>query len=149
MPTGTPPQGTTIPVYEPVKPSQENRWRLAPKVIEGGFEAWPGLDELFPFSVQGVNHNRGVDGSVIDTDRATLVARMKRYIEAKSFGEAASECPDLAPAPKDGRPAIAGYDPEAVWGDFHAIRFSPNKVVDFLRFHWMSGSFTVKRKLSC
>src|SRR5690348_2414576 len=52
LPTGIPPQGTTIPAFEPVKPSQENRWRLAPKVIEGGFEAWPALDELFPTRYQ-------------------------------------------------------------------------------------------------
>jgi N-6 DNA Methylase len=72
LPTGSPPKGSTTPVYEPVRPSQENRWRLSPRTNEGGFEAWPGLDEIFPNAVQGVNHNRGIDGSVIDTDRSAL-----------------------------------------------------------------------------
>jgi hypothetical protein len=28
--------------------------------MEGGFESWPGLDELFPVAIQGVNHNLSV-----------------------------------------------------------------------------------------
>src|SRR5262249_40643045 len=60
--TGSPSQGHNVPGYELVKPSQENRWRLAPKTFEGGLEAWPSLEELFPISFQGVNHNRGLEG---------------------------------------------------------------------------------------
>jgi type ISP restriction-modification system protein len=45
--------------------------------------------------VQGVNHNRGIDGSVIDTDRAALAARMKTYIGAKKFYAAAANVPEL------------------------------------------------------
>jgi hypothetical protein len=61
LPSGKPARGSVIHSYEPVTPSQENRWRLAPRTIEAGFEAWPGLDELFPISFQGVNHNRGLE----------------------------------------------------------------------------------------
>jgi N-6 DNA Methylase len=75
LPTGSS-RGITVPVYEPVKPSQENRWRLGPKTVEGGFEAWPGLDEIFPISFQGVNHNRGLEGGIIDTDRTALERRL-------------------------------------------------------------------------
>jgi len=118
-----------------VTPTQENRWRLAPKTFEGGFEAWPSLDEIFPVSVQGVNHNRGIDGSVIDTDRAALAARMKTYIGAKKFDAAAARFPELAPPPtEDGKLAVAGHDPEAVWNDLHRIGFDDAKVLSFLTF---------------
>jgi hypothetical protein len=66
-----------------VKPSQENRWRLGPKTVEGGFEAWPSLDELFPINFQGVNHNRGLEGGIIDTDRAALEQRLRAYFAAE------------------------------------------------------------------
>jgi hypothetical protein len=76
--------------------------------MEGGFEAWPALDELFPVKFQGVNHNRGVEGGVIDANATTLRERMKKYFTAKSFAEAAKACPEIA-APK------ARYQPEKVW----------------------------------
>ena len=85
LPSGAPPKDSTVPDYEEVKPSQENRWRLVPHSIEAGFEAWPGVDEVFPVAVQGVNHNRGIDGSVIDTDKDNLADRMKDYISAETF----------------------------------------------------------------
>jgi Type ISP C-terminal specificity domain len=132
---GSPPKGSTVHVYEPVKPSQENRWRLGPKSVEGGFEAWPGLDEMFPVAVQGVNHNRGIDGSVIDTDQNALASRMKAYINAKTFEAAAVRFPELAPPrTTDGKLAIAGYDPEAVWTDLNKIGFDQSKVLRFLAF---------------
>jgi hypothetical protein len=87
LPTGSS-RGITVPVYEPVKPSQENRWRLGPKTVEGGFEAWPGLDEIFPISFQGVNHNRGLEGGIIDTDRTALERRLCAYFAADSFSAA-------------------------------------------------------------
>lgn len=135
LPAGSPPKGGAGPVYEAVRPSQENRWRLGPKAVEGGFEAWPGLDEMFPVAVQGVNHNRGIDGSVIDTDHSALAARMKAYIDAKTFEAAATRFPELAPPrTADGKLAIAGYDPEAVWKDLHRIGFDQSKVLSFLAF---------------
>lgn len=135
LPAGSPPEGSGVPAYEAVTPSQENRWRLAPKTFEGGFEAWPGLDEIFPTAVQGVNHNRGIVGSVIDTDQEALAARMKAYIEATTFEAAASRFPELAPLPAaDGKLAIAGYDPQAVWNDLHRIGFDKAKVLSFLAF---------------
>ena len=135
LPAGSPPKGDVGPIYESIHPSPENRWRLAPKTIEGGFEAWPALDELFPVFIQGVNHNRGIEGTVIDSDQNTLTARMKAYIGAKTFDQAASQYPELAPPPEaDGKPAIAGYDPTAVWNDLHKIGFSNAKVLSFLTF---------------
>jgi hypothetical protein len=135
LPAGSPPKGSVIPVYEPVKPSQENRWRLGPKTVEGGFEAWPALDEVFPVAIQGVNHNRGINGSIIDTDQGALAARMKAYTNAKTFEAAATRFPELAPPrTDDGKLAIAGYDPEVVWTDLHRIGFDQSKVLSFLAF---------------
>lgn len=135
LPSGLPPKGSTVPVYETVKPLQTNRWRLGPNSVEGGFEAWPALDEMFPVAVQGVNHNRGLDGSVIDTDQNALAARMKTYISARTFEAAAARFPELAPPrTTDGKLAVAGYDPEAVWKDLNEIGFNQSKVLSFLAF---------------
>jgi hypothetical protein len=101
LPSGTPGAGSNTSFYETVVPSQSNRWRLSPRMIEGGFESWPSLEELFPVRVQGVNHNRGIDGSVIDTDLPRLLLRMKTYISAKDFLTAATTCPELAPPRKE------------------------------------------------
>jgi hypothetical protein len=82
-----------------------------------------------------VNHNRGVDGSVIDTSRDTLVQRMRLYIESGSFDSAAKQFPLLAPAKdKDGKNAIAGYDPRSVWKVLHGHGYDAKKVVDVLAF---------------
>jgi hypothetical protein len=135
LPTGSPAKGKSAPSYESLSPSQTNRWRLGPNSVEGGFEAWPALDEMFPVAVQGVNHNRGIEGSVIDTEQSALAARMKSYIGAKTFAAAAAGLPGLAPQKTpDGKLAIAGYDPEAVWKELHAIGFDQSKVLNFLAF---------------
>lgn len=135
LPSGYPPKNSTVPGYSSVVPSQENRWRLSPKTVEGGFEAWPGLDEIFPMTVQGVNHNRGIDGSVIDTEKEVLAARMEEYINSETFGEASLRFPLLAPPPSaDGKPAVAGYDPEEVWNALRTIGFNSAKVMGFLAF---------------
>jgi hypothetical protein len=134
LPTGMPPKSDVVPVFEALHPSNESRWRLSPRRLEGGFEVWPALDELFPTSIQGVNHNRRLDESVIDTDRDTLAARIKTYIEADSFDTAADLCPGLAPPDKDGKPAIAGYDPEAVWESLNQIGFHDCRIKAFLAF---------------
>jgi hypothetical protein len=44
--------------------TEASRWRLSPVDVNAGYESWPSLDELFPVSIQGVNPNRGLDGSV-------------------------------------------------------------------------------------
>lgn len=133
LPTGLGANGSTLPQYIKINPSQENRWRLSPNSSEAGYESWPGLDELFPVSYQGVNHNRGLDGTVIDTSRQTLASRMRSYIESDTFAEAAEKYPLLAPPNKpDGKTAIAGYDPEAVWEDLKRLGYHDEKVSRFL-----------------
>ena len=124
LPTGEPQSPHAAPDYEIIKPSAGGRWRLAPRVIEGGFEAWPALDELFPAKFQGVNHNRGLEGGVIDASASALAARLERYFKAQTFAEAAAAVPEIA-AEK------ARYKPEKAWsalkeeGHFIAASIKP------------------------
>jgi hypothetical protein len=108
LPTGAPPNGSAVSIYEPVTPPQENRWRLGPNTVEGGFEAWPSLEELFAISFQGVNHNRGLEGGIIDTDRAALEQRLHAYFAADDFRAAKNVSEEVAAE-------RARYDPEKVW----------------------------------
>jgi hypothetical protein len=57
-------------------------------MMEGGFEAWPALDEMFPTSYQGVNHNRGVEGGIISYTEHEVKERLRGYFGAKSFADA-------------------------------------------------------------
>jgi hypothetical protein len=128
LPSGKPPEDSTVPDYDRVKPSQENRWRLAPKTVEGGFEAWPSLEELFPTSFQGINHNRGLEGGIIDTDRVVLEERLNRYFAAKTFDGARKASPEIA-MPR------ARYDPEKVWKKLkEAGHFKQNAIMALLAF---------------
>lgn len=81
--------------YEVVTPSAGNRWRLVPAAVTGGYEDWPALDELFPVGFQGVNPNRGLEGSVIDVDPEVLGARMRDYFSELSFEEVRRRHPVL------------------------------------------------------
>nr|MDQ3081554.1 N-6 DNA methylase [Gemmatimonadota bacterium] len=135
LPSGTAITPEAAPPYIDIQPTAEGRWRLSPRVIEGGFEAWPALDELFPMTVQGVNHNRGVEGSVIDSDADVLTKRVSDYIQTPTFAAASTAYPQLAPPKKsDGKNAIVGYDPEVVWSDLRKLGFDPKRLQPFLTF---------------
>jgi hypothetical protein len=127
LPAGSPEKGAA-PVYELVKPSQENRWRLGPNTVEGGFEAWPSLDELFPINFQGVNHNRGLEGGIIDSDRGALEQRLRAYFAAENFRAAKKVSEEIATA-------RARYDPEKVWLKLKdAGHFRKDAIVPLLTF---------------
>lgn len=96
------------PAYEDITPAAEGRWRLTPRVMEGGFEAWCALDDLFPVRFQGVNHNRGIEGGIIDSQAESLRKRLASYFSAETFAEAKKLCPEIA---KD----RARYEPEKAW----------------------------------
>jgi len=129
LPAGSPPtESGVVPFYEPAQPSQDNRWRLAPRVIEGGFESWPALDELFPTRFQGVNHNRGLEGGIIDTDRPTLERRLRAYFSVDEFRDAEKVSEEIATA-------RARYNPEKVWLKLReAGHFRDTAVRPFLTF---------------
>src|SRR5262249_32242144 len=74
--------------------AEKSRWRFAP-ASRGGFEDWPTFDDLFPKWFQGVNPNRGLEGSVIDTDRALLERRMQEYFSDLTFAELQNRHPIL------------------------------------------------------
>jgi hypothetical protein len=150
LPAGLPPKVGAGPVYEPVKPSQENRWRLAPKTVEGGFEAWPGLDEIFPVAVQGVNHNRGIDGSVIDTAENALAARMKAYINARTFEAAATRFPSLLrPELRKANSRSRDTTPKLFGRTCTGSVSTNRKFSVFLRFRSISASSTTRPTQSC
>ena len=106
--------------------NEKRRFLLTPTSQAGGYEDWLALDELFPTSFQGVNPNRGIDGSVIDVDREALAARMKLYFSAKDFETVRRACPELAAR-------RARYEPEAVW---EAVRgtYEEARLVPYLTF---------------
>jgi hypothetical protein len=108
LPAGNVPPGSDIPEYQAFEPRIETRWRLAPVDRVGGYEFWPALDELFPERPQGVNPNRGLEGSLVDTSRETLAQRMCAYLTASSFDAAERAAPVLATK-------RARYKPAEVW----------------------------------
>jgi hypothetical protein len=63
------PKGGAYPYMKRSSHRRKNRWRLGPKSVEGGFEAWPSLEEIFPINFQGVNHNRGLEGGIININQ--------------------------------------------------------------------------------
>ncbi len=113
--------------YETFVPADTKRWMFAPREVNAGFESWPALDELFPASYQGINPNRGLDGSVIDTDRESLAGRMRRYFAAKEFAELRSLYPELT-EPR------ARYEPEQVWKSLRGLGFTDENIVPYLIF---------------
>ena len=128
LPNGGAEGDSDAPAYCLISPSQENRWRLSPHSQEPGYESWPGIDELFPASFQGVNHNRGVEGAVIDGERASLRERVRSYLGSESFEDAAAIAPGIAKS-------RARYDPERVWRNVKgAGGFSESNLLPFLTF---------------
>ena len=128
LPDGGAEGDSDVPAYCRIGPSQENRWRLSPHSQEPGYESWPGIDELFPASFQGVNHNRGVEGAVIDGERASLRERVRSYLGSESFDDAAAIAPGMA-EPR------SRYDPEKVWRNVKgAGGFSESNLLPFLAF---------------
>jgi hypothetical protein len=127
LPGGAPPAGSGEPGYQTLEPRRANRWRLSVHNFEGGYESWPALDELFPQRFQGVEHNRGLTGGVLDVDRSTLAGRMGRYLSARSFAAAAAAAPGLAIA-------RSRYEPEESWKALSPRGFSDSKIVPALVF---------------
>ena len=113
--------------YEQFAPTAAAGWRLMP-ASGSGFEEWPGFDDLFPVSLQGVNPNRGLQGSVIDTDRTALVERMRDYFSRSSFAELKERHPILCTE-------RAGYKPQVTRETIQANGgFDEGKVLPYVVF---------------
>jgi hypothetical protein len=113
--------------YETFVPADMARWMFAPRDANAGFESWPALDELFPTSYQGINPNRGLDGTVIDMDRGALVSRMRTYLTTKSYEEAKVRFPALTER-------YAGYDPRRVWDSLRKAGYDEARIIPYLLF---------------
>jgi predicted helicase len=124
LPTGV---ENALTAYEVIKPTRENRWRLSPTMMEGGFEAWPSLDELFPTQFPGVEPNRGIEGTVLDTDRQALAGRVAGYLGSSSIAVAIDRFPAF-------NEKFEGYAPDKVWNEVKKIGFDENKIQSDLVF---------------
>jgi hypothetical protein len=128
LPTGERAPDSAVPRYLEIKPALENRWRLSPTQTEGGFESWPSLEELFPTNYQGVQPSRGLEGSVMDTSRADLAARLRSYFSADSFAAAKEKAPEIS-MPR------ARYNPERAWVTLKRLgHYKDNAIIPFLVF---------------
>jgi hypothetical protein len=114
--------------YEPVTTSAEKRWKLVAYDTMGGYEAWPSVDSLFVESAAGINPNRGLDGTVMDTKRAALVQRMQKYFSTTPDEEFFASVPGFGKV-------YAGYDPSDVRGLLQReVGFDAAKVVPYQLF---------------
>ena len=113
--------------YERFAPTASTRWRLVPG-SGVGFDEWPGFDDLFPVSFQGVNPNRGLTGSVIDVNRTALEDRMQEYFSNASFEELRRRHPDLCTN-------RARYEAEAIRDALREeSRFETEKIAPYVVF---------------
>lgn len=112
--------------YAEFPPSPKNGWKFAPSG-KVGYEDWPAFDDLFPKYLQGVNMNRGLDDSVVDSDRGLLEARMKDYFSSTSFSELQKRYPALFET-------RAGYDPKETRHKLKKAGFDKNKIRRYLLF---------------
>jgi hypothetical protein len=113
--------------YQAVTPTIKNGWKLVNMATSGGYEDWPALDELFPTSFQGVNPNRGLEGSVIATDRQELEERMRAYFAELPFEEVERRYPELVRV-------RARYDPRKVREALREKGFRPDQLVPYALF---------------
>jgi hypothetical protein len=114
--------------YEVIVASDETRWMFSPRDTNPGFEGWPALDELFPAAYQGVNPNRGLDGSVVDADRTALARRMQDYFTAASAAAVRGAHPVLM-TPR------ARYNPDTLWKELRRrSAYSEERLVPYLVF---------------
>jgi len=114
--------------YEEFTAEESTWWRLMPQDSNAGYEAWPGIDEIFEVSFQGVNPNRGIEGSLIVVSRELLEQRMARYFGAAEFAEVEAMAPELAKN-------RAGYDAVATREDLRRnSAFAPELIVPYLLF---------------
>lgn len=107
-------------------PSDKNGWKFAP-AAKAGFEDWPAFDDLFAKWLQGVNINRGLEDSVIGTNRMALESRMAEYFSSLPFAELQRRYPSLC-EPR------SGYDPKETRAVLKKAGFDQTKVLRYVLF---------------
>ena len=112
--------------YAEFPPSAKNGWKFAPSG-KAGYEDWPAFDDLFPKYLQGVNMNRGLDDSIVDSDRDVLEARMEDYFSSTSIAELQKRYPALFET-------RAGYDPKETRDKLKKAGFDRSKIQRYLLF---------------
>ncbi|HLY22031.1 MAG TPA: type ISP restriction/modification enzyme [bacterium] len=113
--------------YVEFAPSESTGWKFAPR-SQAGFEDWPSLEDLFPRWFQGVNPNRGLDGSVIDADPSALAERMLDYFSDLSFDELQKRYPALCEERAD-------YDPKQTRERLRkTVGFQKQRIVPYVLF---------------
>jgi hypothetical protein len=114
--------------FEEFATTASARWKLVPFVAQGGFEEWPSIDQLFLTKFQGVNTNRGFEGSVVDTDKEVLEKRLKDYFSQMSDDRFAAKYPVLMQE-------RAGYEPTVVRAKLKKkSKFDSAKTVPYVVF---------------
>jgi hypothetical protein len=114
--------------FEQFEPTQQARWKLVPFSAQGGFDDWPAIDQVFLAKVQGVNPNRGLQGTVIETDREILEERTREYFSDLPH----SRLKEVHPLLFEAR---AGYQADRVRDELRASgRFSPERLVPYVVF---------------
>lgn len=122
--------------YDSFLPTRESNWRLSPTMMEGGFEEWPGLDELFPVNYQGVQPSRGLENSVMDMSRSALNSRMEEYFSQTEYENANRICPEIAThVVKGERVDRTRYNAKKAWLTLKSIgHFRDDAILNFLSF---------------
>jgi hypothetical protein len=114
--------------FEKFEPTEQARWKLVPFSAQGGFDDWLALDQLFVTKLQGVNPNRGLDGSVVEMDRDVLVSRMGDYFSKMTDERLREKHPVLMQN-------RARYDAEGVRKKLKAdMGFEEDKIVPYVVF---------------
>ena len=115
--------------YQQLAPTAARAWRLTLTGASPSYEDWPAIDELFGHAEQGVNPNRGLSGSIIDTDRSSLTARMLAYFDPTvTFEEMQRRYPELVRERAD-------YEPRSVFDQLRRVTaFRGEQIAQYLLF---------------
>jgi hypothetical protein len=114
--------------YRVIETTSSSRWLFAPRSYGPSYEDWPSIEELLPTTYQGVNPNRGIEGSVVEMDKRALEARMRDYFSAMSFSELKRRHPVLC----EDR---ARYDAKATREKLRGAHgFDGRKIVPYILF---------------
>jgi len=114
--------------FERFEPQALSRWKLVPFSAQGGFDDWPAIDQLFTSKLQGVNPNRGTQGTVIEMRRGILEQRMREYFSDETHTRLKAEHPLFFES-------YAGYDAERVRDNLRKFSsFDLSRVVPYVMF---------------